>query len=138
MPVSAPPFRLPEAASSWDMRVKEWAPYVRQAVDRGEAAEGTDAHEVIRAVSAPLYHGLLTTGERLAEAAAASACTGERTCGGERALRDRLLASVAEGGAPCVICEDAVAPGPSASAASRAMDSALFSYSYRQAACSAE
>ncbi|WP_406354810.1 TetR/AcrR family transcriptional regulator C-terminal ligand-binding domain-containing protein [Streptomyces sp. NBC_01635] len=76
MPVSAPPFRLPEPASSWDMRVKERAPCVRQAVDRGETAEGTDAHKVIRAVSAPLYHGLLTSGERLAEAAAASACTG--------------------------------------------------------------
>ncbi|MFE9942098.1 TetR-like C-terminal domain-containing protein [Streptomyces hirsutus] len=76
MPVSVPPFRLPEPASSWDMRVKEWAPCVRQAVDRGEAAEGTDAHEVIRAVSAPLCHGLLTTGERLPVHAATSACTG--------------------------------------------------------------
>jgi hypothetical protein len=32
--------------------------------------EGTDVHEVIRAVSAPLYYRLLTSGDRLDEAAA--------------------------------------------------------------------
>ncbi|WP_415924281.1 TetR-like C-terminal domain-containing protein [Streptomyces sp. AK08-02] len=50
--------------------VREWAPCVQQAVDRGEVPEGTDDHEVIRAVSAPLYYRLLTTGDRLDEAAA--------------------------------------------------------------------
>ncbi|MET8945843.1 TetR/AcrR family transcriptional regulator [Streptomyces sp. NPDC004542] len=54
----------------YDIRVREWAPCVQQAVDRGELPEGTDAHEVIRAVSAPLYYHLLTTGDRLDEAAA--------------------------------------------------------------------
>jgi AcrR family transcriptional regulator len=54
----------------YDIRVKEWAPCVQQAIDRGEVPEGTDAHEVIRAVSAPLYYRLLTTGDRLDEAAA--------------------------------------------------------------------
>lgn len=54
----------------YQTRVAEWAPCVRQAVDRGEAPEGTDPHEVIRAVSAPLYYRLLTTGEILDEAAA--------------------------------------------------------------------
>ncbi|MEU3147222.1 MULTISPECIES: TetR/AcrR family transcriptional regulator [unclassified Streptomyces] len=54
----------------YDIRVKEWAPCVQQAVDRGEVPEGTDVHEVIRAVSAPLYYRLLTTGDRLDEAAA--------------------------------------------------------------------
>lgn len=49
----------------YDIRVREWAPCVRQAVDRGEAPEGTDAHEVIRAVSAPLYYHLLISGGRL-------------------------------------------------------------------------
>ncbi|MEU3173421.1 TetR/AcrR family transcriptional regulator [Streptomyces sp. NPDC007000] len=54
----------------YDIRVKEWAPCVQQAVDRGEVPEGTDVHEVIRAVSAPLYYRLLTTDDRLDEAAA--------------------------------------------------------------------
>ncbi|MFF5103910.1 TetR/AcrR family transcriptional regulator [Streptomyces sp. NPDC000134] len=68
----------------YETRVEEWAPCVRQAVERGELPEGTDAHEVIRAVSAPLYYRLLTSGlpldeaaaDRAAEAAAAAACAG--------------------------------------------------------------
>ncbi|GAA3498202.1 TetR-like C-terminal domain-containing protein [Streptomyces prasinosporus] len=75
----------------YDVRVREWAPCVQQAVDRGEAPEGTDAHEVIRAVSAPLYYRLLTTGapldeaaaDRAAEAAAAAARAGAYVRGGE-------------------------------------------------------
>ncbi|MFI6372060.1 TetR/AcrR family transcriptional regulator [Streptomyces sp. NPDC050546] len=54
----------------YDIRVREWAPCVRQAVDRGEVPEGTDTHEVIRAVSAPLYYHLLISGARLDGAAA--------------------------------------------------------------------
>ncbi|MFG2719023.1 TetR/AcrR family transcriptional regulator [Streptomyces sp. NPDC048416] len=54
----------------YDVRVREWAPCVQQAVDRGELPEGTDAHEVIRAVSAPLYYRLLTSADPLDEAAA--------------------------------------------------------------------
>ncbi|MFF4398700.1 TetR/AcrR family transcriptional regulator [Streptomyces sp. NPDC001480] len=54
----------------YDIRVKEWAPCVQQAIDRGEVPEGTDTHEVIRAVSAPLYYRLLTSCDRLDEAAA--------------------------------------------------------------------
>ncbi|MFE1324760.1 TetR/AcrR family transcriptional regulator [Streptomyces sp. NPDC058741] len=68
----------------YDIRVREWAPCVRQAVDRGEVPEGTDAQEVIRAVSAPLYYHLLISGGRLdgavadraAEAAAVAARAG--------------------------------------------------------------
>ncbi|MEU3252336.1 TetR/AcrR family transcriptional regulator [Streptomyces sp. NPDC006997] len=68
----------------YEIRVAEWAPCVQQAVVRGEAPEGTDAREVIRAVSAPLYYRLLTTGapldeataDRAAEAAAAAARAG--------------------------------------------------------------
>ena len=52
------------------VRVAEWAPCVRQAVERGELPAGTDAEEVIRAVSAPLYYRLLTTDRPLDEAAA--------------------------------------------------------------------
>ncbi|MCX5192525.1 TetR/AcrR family transcriptional regulator [Streptomyces sp. NBC_00249] len=52
------------------VRVAEWAPCVRQAVERGEVPPGTDAAEVIRAVSAPLYYRFLTTGAPLDEAAA--------------------------------------------------------------------
>jgi AcrR family transcriptional regulator len=54
----------------YDIRVKEWAPCVQQAADRGEVPEGTDADAVIRAVSAPLYYRLLASGDRLDEAAA--------------------------------------------------------------------
>lgn len=54
----------------YDVRVREWSPCVRQAVERGEAPEGTDAQEVIRAVSAPLYYHLLISGGRLDEAVA--------------------------------------------------------------------
>ncbi|MFG3155277.1 TetR/AcrR family transcriptional regulator [Streptomyces sp. NPDC048219] len=54
----------------YDTRVSEWEPCARQAVERGELPEGTDTREVIRAVSAPLYYRLLTTGEPLDEAAA--------------------------------------------------------------------
>ncbi|MEU9630184.1 TetR/AcrR family transcriptional regulator [Streptomyces luteogriseus] len=57
----------------YDIRVREWAPCVRQAVDRGEVPRGTDAHEVVRAVSAPLYYHLLISGDRLDETTAARA-----------------------------------------------------------------
>jgi AcrR family transcriptional regulator len=68
----------------YDIRIAEWAPCVQQAIERGEAPEGTDTHEVIRAVSAPLYYGLLTSAvpldeavaDRAAEAAAAAARAG--------------------------------------------------------------
>ncbi|MFJ9159868.1 TetR/AcrR family transcriptional regulator [Streptomyces griseoviridis] len=59
----------------YDIRVNEWAPCVQQAIDRGEVPEGTDVHEVVRAVSAPLYYRLLTSGDRLDEAAADRAAT---------------------------------------------------------------
>ncbi|MFI5566488.1 TetR/AcrR family transcriptional regulator C-terminal ligand-binding domain-containing protein [Streptomyces sp. NPDC051740] len=75
----------------YDVRVEEWAPCVQQAVDRGEVPEGTDVHEVIRAVSAPLYYRLLTGGapldeaaaDRAAEAAVAAARAGVYVRGGE-------------------------------------------------------
>ncbi|MDQ0712900.1 AcrR family transcriptional regulator [Streptomyces luteogriseus] len=57
----------------YDIRVREWAPCVRQAVDRGEVPEGTDPHEVVRAVSAPLYYHLLISGDRLDEITAVRA-----------------------------------------------------------------
>ncbi|MEQ7007013.1 TetR-like C-terminal domain-containing protein [Actinopolymorpha sp. B17G11] len=68
----------------YDTRVAEWAPCVDQAIDRGEVPARTDAHEVIRAVSAPLYYRLLTGGDpldttaadRAAEATAAAARAG--------------------------------------------------------------
>ncbi|MFC9602286.1 TetR/AcrR family transcriptional regulator [Streptomyces niveus] len=71
----------------YEIRVAEWAPCVEQAVRRGELPEGTDAHEVIRAVSAPLYYRLLTSdapldraaGIRAAEAVAAAARAGVYT-----------------------------------------------------------
>lgn len=65
-------------------RIEEWAPCVQQAIERGELPDGTDSHEVIRAVSAPLYYRLLVgggpldeaTADRAAEAAAAAARAG--------------------------------------------------------------
>jgi len=68
----------------YDVRVAEWVPCVEQGVERGELPVGTDASEVVRAVSAPLYYGLLTAGvvpdaaagDRAAEAAVAAAVAG--------------------------------------------------------------
>ncbi|OSZ62240.1 TetR family transcriptional regulator [Streptomyces pharetrae CZA14] len=75
------------AAALWrfyEVRVDEWAPCVEQGVARGELPAGTDARAVVRAVSAPLYYGLLTSGvvpdaaaaERAARAAHAAAAAG--------------------------------------------------------------
>ncbi|WP_019201424.1 TetR/AcrR family transcriptional regulator [Tsukamurella sp. 1534] len=81
----------------YDARTAEWAPCVEAAVERGEAPAGTDPAAVIRAVSAPLYYGLLTRTEPLtghdaraaAHAADAAVRAGvfvraERPGGGER------------------------------------------------------
>lgn len=54
----------------YETRIKEWAPCVDEAIDRGELPEGTVAEEVIRAVSAPLYYRLLASGDPLDEATA--------------------------------------------------------------------
>ncbi|MBO8192181.1 TetR/AcrR family transcriptional regulator [Streptomyces oryzae] len=51
-------------------RVAEWAPCVVQAAERGEVPADTDPEQVVRAVSAPLYYQLLTTGTPLDQAAA--------------------------------------------------------------------
>src|SRR5437588_578994 len=45
----------------YDPRIKEWAPCAQRAVDRGELPEATDTHDVVRAVSAPLYYRLLAS-----------------------------------------------------------------------------
>jgi AcrR family transcriptional regulator len=68
----------------YDTRIKEWAGCVRDAVTRGEVPAGTDAEEVVKAVSAPLYYRFITgTGElddvvadRAADAAVAAAKAG--------------------------------------------------------------
>lgn len=68
----------------YDIRIREWAPCVQHAIDRGEVPAGTDTHEVIRATSAPLYYRLLISGDpldvaaadRAAEAAATAARAG--------------------------------------------------------------
>jgi AcrR family transcriptional regulator len=49
----------------YQIRISEWAPCVTAAVERGEIPRGTDASEVIRAVSAPLYYRVLASGDRL-------------------------------------------------------------------------
>ncbi|MGX5188368.1 TetR/AcrR family transcriptional regulator [Streptomyces avermitilis] len=68
----------------YEVRVAEWAPCVERGVERGELPVGTDAATVVRAVSAPLYYALLTTGtapepadaDRAADAAIAAAIAG--------------------------------------------------------------
>lgn len=68
----------------YETRIAEWAGCVDDAVARGEVPPGTNAHEVIRLVSAPLYRHFLTTAEppdesaadRAAEAAVAAARAG--------------------------------------------------------------
>lgn len=57
-------------AGFYATRVAEWAPCVTQAIARGEVPAGTDAEEVIRAVSAPLYYRLVTGTGVLDDAAA--------------------------------------------------------------------
>ncbi|MGW1223898.1 TetR/AcrR family transcriptional regulator [Streptomyces sp. NPDC001478] len=52
------------------IRIEEWSGCVTDAVERGELPAGTDPHEVVRAVSAPLYYRLLASGDPLDEAAA--------------------------------------------------------------------
>ncbi|MFJ8312227.1 MULTISPECIES: TetR/AcrR family transcriptional regulator [unclassified Streptomyces] len=56
-------------------RIEEWAPCVERAAERGEVPPGTDAAEVVRAVSAPLYYRFLVSGDPLDEAAADRAAT---------------------------------------------------------------
>lgn len=46
-------------------RIEEWVPCVTDGVRRGELPEGVDAHQVIRAVSAPLYYAFLVSGQAL-------------------------------------------------------------------------
>lgn len=63
-------------------RIDEWAPCVTDAVERGELPAGTDARQVVQAVSAPLYYALLASGEplrrALADRAAEAAVTAAR------------------------------------------------------------
>lgn len=54
-------------------RIREWAPCVERAAGRGEIPAGTDAGEVIRSVSAPLYYRFAVSREALAEADAVRA-----------------------------------------------------------------
>lgn len=71
----------------YEIRIDEWAPCVTAAVQRGELPAGTDAREVVRAVSAPLYYRLLASGDpldeptadRAARAAVAAATAGAYT-----------------------------------------------------------
>ncbi|MDX3855391.1 TetR/AcrR family transcriptional regulator [Streptomyces sp. AK02-01A] len=49
-------------------RLREWAPAVARAVERGEVPAGTDATEVLRAVSAPLYYRFAVSREPLSAA----------------------------------------------------------------------
>ncbi|GAA3223498.1 TetR/AcrR family transcriptional regulator [Actinocorallia longicatena] len=81
-PRQAPLFRAVIAAATCDprtaealhafyaTRIAEWAPCVALAEKRGEVPPGTDAAEVVRAVSAPLYYRLLASGDPLDAAAA--------------------------------------------------------------------
>jgi AcrR family transcriptional regulator len=52
-------------AEFYASRLRELAPMVADGITRGEVPEGTDAAEVIRYVSAPLYYQFLTSATRL-------------------------------------------------------------------------
>ncbi|MEV8309351.1 TetR/AcrR family transcriptional regulator [Streptomyces flavidovirens] len=54
-------------------RIREWVPCVERAAGRGEVPAGTDAGEVVRAVSAPLYYRFAVSREPLGEADAVRA-----------------------------------------------------------------
>ncbi|WP_199038004.1 TetR/AcrR family transcriptional regulator [Glycomyces salinus] len=81
-PLQGPLFKAVIAAATCDeqaaealhrfyaIRIAEWAPCVERAAERGEVPAATDAAEVVRAVSAPLYYRLLASGEPLEPAAA--------------------------------------------------------------------
>ncbi|MFE1382617.1 TetR/AcrR family transcriptional regulator C-terminal ligand-binding domain-containing protein [Streptomyces sp. NPDC058740] len=56
-------------------RLTEWAPVVARAAARGELPADTDALELLRAVSAPLYYRFAVTREELTEADAERAVT---------------------------------------------------------------
>ncbi|WP_329036813.1 TetR/AcrR family transcriptional regulator [Streptomyces sp. NBC_00178] len=64
------------------VRIDEWSGCVDAAVARGELPAGTDAREVVGAVSAPLYYRLLAAGgvldETVADRAAAAAAAAAR------------------------------------------------------------
>lgn len=55
-------------AAFYRKRIDEVSPIVDEAVDRGEAPPGTDAAEVIRYLSAPLYYTVLTDTRPLTKA----------------------------------------------------------------------
>jgi len=66
------------------IRAAAWKSFVERAVERGEAPAGTDAFEVIWALSAPLYYRLLASGDPLDEPAAkraAAACAAAARAG---------------------------------------------------------
>ncbi|MEU7739517.1 TetR/AcrR family transcriptional regulator [Nonomuraea sp. NPDC049158] len=56
-------------------RIAEWGKSIDLAIQRGELPEGTDGHEVIRAISAPLYYRLLVTKEPVDKATAERSAT---------------------------------------------------------------
>lgn len=69
-------------AGFYRTRLAEWAPVVVRGVARGEAPEGTDPTELLRAVSAPLYYRFAVTAEEVtadvAERAVAAALAAAR------------------------------------------------------------
>lgn len=52
-------------AGFYDTRLRELAPVISDGITRGEIPAGTDAAEVIRYLSAPLYYQFLTSTRRL-------------------------------------------------------------------------
>ncbi|MFJ9812111.1 TetR/AcrR family transcriptional regulator C-terminal ligand-binding domain-containing protein [Streptomyces sp. NPDC101158] len=70
-------------------RLAEWAPVVTRAAARGEVPAGTDALELLRAVSAPLYYRFAITREELTEADAERAVTAALAAAGAGAFTGR-------------------------------------------------
>jgi len=72
--VIAAAFRTPEAAQAltefWADRYRRSAVVVTRAIERGEVPASTDAHEVVVAATAPLYHQLVLLKQPMTRAAA--------------------------------------------------------------------
>ncbi|WP_460397626.1 TetR/AcrR family transcriptional regulator [Actinophytocola sediminis] len=63
----------------YETRITEWSPCIQHAINRGEVPPNTNPHEVIRAVSAPLYYRLLTSNAPLDKATADQAAQAATT-----------------------------------------------------------
>jgi hypothetical protein len=63
---------------SWAARLAQVGPIVQRAVARGQLPSGTSEADLMKYLSAPLFHRLLVTAEPVTQAAAAAALAAAR------------------------------------------------------------